>query len=130
MKPSPKPIADWPKDDKPASFEDLADEIVAAIRFAYTLKRKNAGKSIPLAGPDAPEGACVGSGSHCLSAENLAYSLDDQGREALDEIVGVAIRLGIEQGRRIHAAELREKEGLLRSLSLALEHLSPIKPRG
>ena len=36
-----------------------------------------------------------------LSAENLKYSEDDQGRDALDEIIGLVFRLGVEQGRRI-----------------------------
>ncbi|MBI3632718.1 MAG: hypothetical protein HY226_00340 [Candidatus Vogelbacteria bacterium] len=91
----------WPANDEPASAGDLIKEVKKAIRFAYKLKRKKLGRDIPLAGPDAPGGACVGEGSEMLRAEHLKFAQEDQGRNALDEILGIAIRLGIEQGRRI-----------------------------
>ena len=91
----------WPEEDKPANFNDLHSDIVGAILFAYDCKRQNEGKSIPLAGPDAPETAGSAPGSVTLSAENLAYAEKQHGVSALDEIVRVAIQLGIEQGRRV-----------------------------
>jgi hypothetical protein len=98
----------WPKQpDEPLPFPTIADPIVSAIRFAYDIKRKNVGKDIPWKGPNIGRREL----STCfppdiqLSAETLGYALDDQGRDALEEIIGVAIRLGIEQGRRILRAE-------------------------
>jgi len=93
----------WPQDDQPVDFSDLADSIQAAILFAYTIKRKNVDKSIPWTGYDIGSDekvTCFGPDEQ-LSAKSLAYSLDDQGRTAFEEIIGLAIRLGIEQGRRV-----------------------------
>ncbi len=94
---------EWPEKDKVAYFEDLTKPIVKAIKFAYSIRRKNKDKDVPWTGPGvgASERACCPPPKEMLSAENLKYSMDDQGRNALEEIVGVAIRLGIEQGRRI-----------------------------
>ena len=93
----------WPDDDKPIRFELLANEICKAIRFAYKIKRQNEDQDIPWRGPNigpSDRVTCL-SPHEQLSAEMLAWSKDDQGRDALDEIVGLALRLGIEQGRRI-----------------------------
>jgi hypothetical protein len=84
----------WPEKGGPATFAMLADSICAAIRFAYQLKRQNQDQDIPWTGPD------IGEDDEQLSAEMLALIEKDQGRDALDEIVGLALRLGIEQGRR------------------------------
>ena len=94
---------DWPPDDAPANFEDLTAPICAAIRFAYRLQRRNQDRDIPWSGPEigAEERATALLAQAQLGAVNLAYSLDDQGRDALTEIIGLAVRLGIEQGRRI-----------------------------
>lgn len=94
---------DWPPNDAPASLEDLVGPICDAIRFAYTLARQHADRDIPWSGPEigvAQQANCPLAADQ-LRAENLAYALDDQGRDALMEIVGLALRLGIEQGRRI-----------------------------
>ena len=94
---------DWPADGKPSDLEDLVQPICAAIKFAYRLRRQNHHQDIPWWGPDiggaeaahAPRAKCQ------LRAKNLHQSLDEQGRDALTEIIGLAVRLGIEQGRRI-----------------------------
>lgn len=90
-------------DDEPYTFDEMADPILKAIRFAYKLRRRNLGKSIPWNGPRLGRNMRANSPEfeHRLSAENLAYSQEDQGRNALDEIIGVALQVGIEQGRRI-----------------------------
>ena len=115
-------MKEWPANDVPANFSEVSDEIVRAIRFAYSCKRKNKGRSIRLAGPDAPETVGSPGGSKMLSAEHLKYSAEDQGRDALTEIVGVCLRLGIEQGRRItmDSPEVRNIRNQLASIKGAI----------
>lgn len=67
------------------------------------MRRKNRTKDVPWDGPDIGdhEKATCHSIPDNLKADYLAESKEDQGRDALDEIIGIALRLGIEQGRRI-----------------------------
>jgi hypothetical protein len=96
-------MSDWPKDGKPASFGDITGPICDAIRFAYRLERQNTDKDIPWQG--LPKGRHELANTlpidQALSAENLAYSLDEQGRDALREILAVLAQLAFEQERRI-----------------------------
>lgn len=111
----------WPENGEPADFSALADPICEALRFAYSLRRRNADVDIPWAGPEIGrhELATCHPAAHALSAENLRYSEEEQGRDALMEIVGLALRLGIEQGRRISfgSSERQELELLRRLLA-------------
>jgi hypothetical protein len=93
----------WPADGSPHGFTVLSDALVKAVEFAYRLERQNKRRSIPWTGPERPivDQACGGSIKWTLSAKQLAYSEEDQGRDALRELIGVAIGVGIEQGRRI-----------------------------
>ena len=112
----------WPDDDKPTQFSQMADSICDAIRFAYSLDRQNEDLDIPWNGLNIgkEDRRTCHQPIEQLSTDTLACS-EDQGRDALDEIVGLAIRLGIEQGRRIFKdsteysmmkirANLREKQ--------------------
>lgn len=93
----------WPADDEPASFEDITRPLARAVRFAYNLKRKNRDKDIPWTGLDVGPGVehvSFGAAKK-LAASNLKYSEEEQGRDALEELLGLAVQLGIEQGRRI-----------------------------
>lgn len=91
----------WPKDDKPASFEDLTKPFELAIKFAFKLTRKNKDLGIPYSGYDNGDlTGCPGI-QQLFSKESLDYNLGDQGRDALTVIVQAAIQVGIEQGRRI-----------------------------
>lgn len=101
----PMNIKQWPDDDKPASFEDITDPLCAAVRFCYNLERQNQDLDIPYEGFDI--------GKHCshvsfgakekFTVNNMRYSDEDQGRDALTEIIGFAVQIGMEQGRRIDA---------------------------
>lgn len=96
-------MQEWPDDGVPVSLEDLATPIVKAIRFAYRLKRQNADLDVPYQGYDIGErerGNCFDPVTQ-LTAQKLRVAKYDQGREAIEEIVALAIRLGIEQGRRV-----------------------------
>jgi len=93
----------WPDDNQPASFEKIADAVCDAIKFAYKLKRKNLDLDIPWKGPNigkSERGTCLQPHEQ-LTAEYLNWVEQEQDRDALDEVVGLALRLGIEQGRRI-----------------------------
>lgn len=92
----------WPKNGKTVRFSDLVKDIKKAVLFAYDVKRKNRKKNIPWNGydiGDAEKVCCLCPDDH-LTAENLRYSESEQGRDALDEIIGLALQLGMEQGRR------------------------------
>jgi hypothetical protein len=96
-------MSDWPKHGTPASFGDLIGPICDAIRFAYKLERQNTDKDILWQGlpKGRPELAHTLPIDQALSAENLAYSLDEQDRDALEEILAVLAQLAFEQERRI-----------------------------
>lgn len=96
-------MKEWPTDGATVRFVDLADPIVEAIRFAYDVKRKNRGKDIPWNGYNIGERALLSchNQQERLTAGSLAYAESDQGRDALTEIISVAVQLGIEQGRRM-----------------------------
>lgn len=93
----------WPSDGSAVQFDEITDPICTAICAAYRLTRRHPERDIPWNGldiGDREKGACF-SPDEQLTADNLRYSLDEQGRDALAEIVGIAVRLGIEQGRRV-----------------------------
>lgn len=97
----------WPADGGPLDFEAISRPVLHAIRFAYTLERRDRRKNIPWRGPEIGESmrACSPLAKERLKAHRLAYAEEDQGRDTLEEIVGLAIQLGIEQGRRIARSE-------------------------
>jgi len=98
----------WPENNKPAaSFESIVAPLKAAIKFAYKMSRQNINKNIPYKGFDIGQSQLAGCfhANESLSAKQLQFVLEDQGRDALDEILGLAVQLGIEQGRRISKGE-------------------------
>ena len=97
----------WPAKNKSVNFYELCEPICKAIRFAYQLTRQNEGVSLPWDGLTIGERELVTcfSPDERLSKEQLEYDEEDQGRDALDVLVGLAIQLGIEQGRRMTTAE-------------------------
>ena len=102
---------DWTDDGKPIWFEDLVDPVVEAIRYAYKLERQNDGQDIPWNGPSAARDELVSDMDHAvaLTAKHLEFNLEDQGRDALVTLVSIAVKLGIEQGRRIVKNEFEYK---------------------
>lgn len=119
----------WPKDDAPVGdFEQLTNPLVQAVRFCYSLARKNEDKDIPYKGFD----GCYRRASDQFAAENLRYSDEDQGRDALTEIIGYAVQVGIEQGRRIelekrnHATKRLILSGILLSKGISQEEIDQL----
>ncbi len=79
----------WPENGNPEDFENIIVPIKKAIKFAYKIKRINSDKDIIWTGLDIGQRektSCIGPDEQ-LTAENLKYSLEDQGRDALDEIL-------------------------------------------
>lgn len=101
----------WPEQEKPVSFREITKPIKKAILFAYDIKRKNKRYSIPWKGLDIGEDSKVScfSPDESLKYKNLKYSEREQGRDALDEIIGIAVQLGIEQGKRIFKKSIEYK---------------------
>lgn len=121
----------WPEDGSPLDFDSLAEPILHAIRDAYSLTRKDRRRSIPWSGPEIAwqERANSPTFKDRLSARNLQYAEEDQGRDALAEIIGVAIQLAIEQGRRIYKTSAEHHtQALAQDMAwLALDRLASIE---
>ena len=119
----------WPKSG-PVSFSELTEPVVAAIEQAYRIRLKEEvlDGGIEWTGFDIgePDKVCCFSPSESLNGFNLRYSYTDQGRNPLEEIVGVAVQLGIEQGRRLQA-ERSEKDAIHERL-LARARAAAIDP--
>src|ERR1700751_5446488 len=95
----------WPH-RKPADFEDILIPLVKAVKFAYSLERKNKDKDIPYSGFERSSmRACLAPIKEALSVKNLKFDEEDQGRTALEVILAIAIQLGIEQGKRMEQQE-------------------------
>ena len=106
------PHTEWPKDEsEPLELEDLVRPLRNAIRTAYTLKRNSLDTEVPWTGPEGTGSETTGclDNALALSAENLRYQEEEQEeeRDTLWLILGIAIRLGCEEGRRID----RERAG-------------------
>jgi hypothetical protein len=121
----------WPKDNKPVAFEELCDPLVQALAdivgngLVRTVKVKRKGgygfrsntsdlATIEYAGYDigSDDKATCSSPDYRLSGENLRHEWADQGRTPAEVIVGLAIQLGIEQGRRIERQRGHDAETL------------------
>jgi hypothetical protein len=117
--PEPVPVSahsgnDPGREEKPYSFDELADPVLKALRFAYKLERRNLGRNVPWNGPrlgKSMRASCIDFKDR-LRSGTLAYAEEDQGRDALEEIVSIAIQLGIEQGRRLQVKEDGQAGGL------------------
>jgi hypothetical protein len=112
-------VTEWPEDGSPLSLEeDLTPPLCQAVRFAYALQRRNRDADVPWDGPEigddeqanAPLTKCL------LKHERLSESETEQNRDALTEIMGIAIRIGIEQGRRITKNSSEYKALLLQEM--------------
>ena len=133
----------WPTDlAKPAYFESLADPIVKALKFV----NRNGGIRIaddviiPYKGYTIGQEdlACAFDPVESLSPERRNYGRDNQSRDIYDVLVGIAIQLGIEQGRRFLRRHMGFKHLIVKlerieryiglgQTELALEQLNDLK---
>ena len=123
----------WPHHIEPADFEfDILNPVVKWIIDYYELHSNEIHD--PRNHKDIPEWDGLPLGFHdravavepndCLAREGLEWSYDDQGRTPLEAIISIAIQLGIEQGRRLHAGKLLESiDWAKKSLSVSCAEL-------
>ena len=98
-------LKQWPDNMETVLFPELCEPIYSLIKQQYKLRFRG-WKDLKYEGyTNHGEGAKLGAGSldpeEAMTAENLRYSLHEQGRDPLREIIAIAIQLGIEQGTRI-----------------------------
>lgn len=97
-------MKEWPADDRElVDFTELCMPLVRAMRHCYRLERRNVDVDVAYDGLNIGRDERAGClpADRNLSAEYLRFVEDDQGRDALTEIIGLAVRLGLEQGRRM-----------------------------
>lgn len=102
----------WPAGGEPATFERLVGPVRDALEQAYTMVRKDRRRGIRWNGPpigEAERAMCL-EFDDALRASSLKESEIDQGRDALDTILGIALQLGIEQGRRIERKRRKQED--------------------
>jgi len=117
---------------KPWDGEALCNSLRRSIEAAYSLKRKNKGKSIPYNGPELTSPRILASSSgvqESLTDDGtewcgLQYH-EDRGRDALDVILILAIQLGMEQGWRMLSEDFYMHNISLRSITDSVEDHVP-----
>ena len=99
-------LKQWPENGDMVDIEELVDPVVKAIRFAYTISRRNKGRDIPYDGLDiGKESKAVCNGPETKLSNYMLERSMENGRNALTELVHLAVLLGYEQGRRSLIAE-------------------------
>lgn len=94
----------WPEDNKPAGFDDLVLPVVQTVKAAYWYEKKPLKFGLTYNGLPLTSCEILATSltiSEKLSAENMKYDEEEQGREPLEVLIGIAVQLGIEQGLRI-----------------------------
>ena len=124
-------MKDWPKDqNETASFTDLTEPLREVVSQAYVLKRKNEEKDLNYDGYNVGQDTLVCSHDPvtALTATQLKYDNDEQGRDAMKIILGIAVQLGIEQGKRLAFRDMKSNFDMIRmakeSLDVVLNHRS------
>lgn len=104
----------WPANDKPADFEDMAKPIERVFRQAVGLKK--------MSRPLTYNGLDIGKSSanaidfnNAIDPTNLQLSAE-QGRDTLSVLIEKTIQVGIEQGRRIEREHDDLKKLIIRGM--------------
>lgn len=93
-------IIPWPDGQEPASFDKLVGPLRDSVDAIYELKRLD-DQEIPYVGYDVGDQHVALGMLEQLTPDMLRYDEEDQGRDAMRVILALAVRLGIEQGRRM-----------------------------
>lgn len=92
----------WPSDGSPVEFTSIIEPLRDVVKQLYDLQRRSL-KDIDYKGLDLGQNEkviCL-SPRDSLTVENLQYAEDEQGRDPMTTVLCIAVRLGIEQGRRL-----------------------------
>jgi len=102
-------MTSWPKDGTEMSFYELTAPVIDALKQVYDFEAcRYPSVDVHWNGPELPKSmraTCLLYDER-LTAESLRYDEEEQGRDPLEVIIGIAVQLGIEQGRRIHKKDL------------------------
>jgi hypothetical protein len=100
-------MKEWPDNDEVVNFEELTGPVVQAIQEAYKLIPLDVSHGIEWTGLNIGKKLLAHSFSpeEALSATYLPHG----DRSPLEVIVGIAVQLGIEQGRRMAAGDQIQK---------------------
>ena len=104
-------MKEWPKQGT-VDFEELVAPLRKAVSKVYNLKRKNEDKDIPYNGYGFNVLSIQATSlnpEEALTAENLRYSDEDQGRDPMTTIISLAVQLGICQGYRVALEEQADR---------------------
>ncbi len=95
----------WPKDGTPVRFDAIYGPLRKAFTDLYDFTKK--ADECDWTGLDLGDRELAGlfSPSTRLTKSQLDYDENEQDRDALDVLLGIAIQLGVEQGRRCAYAE-------------------------
>lgn len=104
----------WPE-DKTVDIEEALRHVRKAIEFAYELTRRNEDQDIPYYGYDIPARRHIARSPEEDLTVNVLAEHADQGRDALDVILGIAFALGVENGLR-YTGSTRRLEAILERL--------------
>ena len=120
----------WPDNNEMAMFMDIADPIREALQVAIEKGDKVYEEGIEWTGLEQgfSNSATIPNPSEMLHAYHLKYSNERQGRDVYTEIIGIAVQLGMEQGRRQIIEKLKSVEiNLSALLSLTSNNIKMLK---
>ena len=92
--------------EKPTELLDFTTAIRPLARFLRGDSKKYDGYSTE----NAQNTSFLGCPYKSLSRGNLKYSLEEQNRDKIDEVLAVAFRLGMEQGYRQRLVKEKDEE--------------------
>lgn len=99
-------MSDWPGDGSPTQFTSIVDPLRDAVDHLYELRRLPE-KDVPWTGLEIGQRELGGNygAVERLTAASLRYDEEEQDRDPMRVLLGLAVQLGIEQGRRIFCNE-------------------------
>ena len=99
-------LKEWPDDGSPARFEKIVVPVARILRQILTKRRRvipQRNLKIKYSGlrlGKSERATCLDV-DELLRPEQLCEIYENQGRDVVETIVGLAVQLGIEQGRRL-----------------------------
>jgi hypothetical protein len=107
-----KQLIKFPRQSKIVRFDKVTGAVKTHLKSQFSFRRINRKKDLTWRGPSLSRflaAGCLPYGDH-FKAGNLRYSEQEQGRDAMTEILGTVVQVGMEQGRRLVASGTRLKQ--------------------